>query len=365
MLLLTVEALETLVTTLQSHLARTTDELSHQRDQLNELQSLRQIDARSLEQRLATIEALKVEVERIGREVETLRGVVEEGLTERKRAKENGASDDTSQGWDATKPPGIERRNTGHPNRVTSEEVHDISRTDIPSPPPSRSSSPKLRQQPRKDRGKLRFTFKTSSEGQDRFINDDELERVSAEVDERRSVRSDSNGSLAPEGDQPSAAGFDNTENADKQNAVTREGRRLRAQRPDKIKPPNHTRQLPAHVRGHEKDAGPFPHIRGRHLEQLFFSAPTHNEQTCRLCHRRQRPDHANDDLDFPSFLPPRKRARLSHDGASSSRRKVYNTNESHGKESRVPFSKDSLPPQTVLARVLSELEDEFSHYKG
>ena len=29
------------------------------------------------------------------------------------------------------------------------------------------------------------------------------------------------------------------------------------------------------------------------------------------------------------------------------------------------PFSEDRLPPQTVLVRVLRELEDDFTHYKG
>ena len=276
-----------------------------------------------------------------------LRGVVEEGLNERQRAKEDAASANASIASQAY-------------NRQAEPSVNDIgtnmSRAEIPSPPPSRPTSPALDQQQRsrKGRGKLRFAFRSSGQPHDRFIDDEELERVSAELEERRSVRSESNDSQACEPENLSAS-------ARKTASRIREGQRAghaRARKSDLNTSSDKRASKP------EVERERFPYLQSRHLEQLFFSAPDHNAQTCRLCHRRQRPDHADENLDFPSFLPPRKRARLSHDDGAPRRRQSDSLHQ-EGRLSGAPFSKDHLPPQTVLARVLSELEDEFSHYKG
>ena len=105
----------------------------------------------------------------------------------------------------------------------------------------------------------------------------------------------------------------------------------------------------------------PFPQIRGERLERLFFSAPEHNEKTCRVCHRHRRPGASDDELDFPSWLPPRKRCKTGNEDG----RHHYEIDDLVGMSRHAPFSEDRLPPQTVLARVLRELEDDFTHYKG
>ena len=104
----------------------------------------------------------------------------------------------------------------------------------------------------------------------------------------------------------------------------------------------------------------PFPQIRGERLERLFFSAPDHDSDTCRVCHRRQRPVSEEDGIEAPSWLPPRKRAKVRVDEQASNPR----GNEIED-DQKNPFARDRLPPQTVLVRVLRELEDDFTHYKG
>ena len=80
-------ALESLIATLRSHLSRLTDELSSQQAQLDELRSLRECDIRDLTSKISEVDNLKLEIERLGDEVEILRGIVEEGLKERRKAK--------------------------------------------------------------------------------------------------------------------------------------------------------------------------------------------------------------------------------------------------------------------------------------
>ncbi|KAF8634161.1 hypothetical protein AX15_001029 [Amanita polypyramis BW_CC] len=79
------KALETLITSLRTHLTRLTSELSEHQAMLMELRSLREEDAVALRDKLTEVDNLKNEVERLAGEVEVLRGVVEEGLRERRR----------------------------------------------------------------------------------------------------------------------------------------------------------------------------------------------------------------------------------------------------------------------------------------
>ncbi|KAM6494066.1 hypothetical protein JOM56_010427 [Amanita muscaria] len=80
------KALEALISSLRSHLARLTSELSEHQAILMELRSLREKDAIALREKLAEVDNLRNEVERLAGEVEVLRGVVEEGLRERRRS---------------------------------------------------------------------------------------------------------------------------------------------------------------------------------------------------------------------------------------------------------------------------------------
>lgn len=112
-----------------------------------------------------------------------------------------------------------------------------------------------------------------------------------------------------------------------------------------------------------------FPRIRGEYLEQLFFSAPEHNADTCTVCRRR---------------IAARSRTTLNYRRRSSRPEQHTNVGEDEGfaegsenahPVDRVQSSKhdgrshidsdNRLPPQTVITRVLRELEDDFTHYKG
>lgn len=139
---------------------------------------------------------------------------------------------------------------------------------------------------------------------------------------------------------------------------------------------PQHQGQNPtANAQGETET--PFPQIRGAYLEKLFFSAPEHNENTCTVCHRRRRagvgaePQRAgtwrkngwtglgrtNAAVDDEGFAEGSDDAYVGHDGVRFAADK--------GKQRERADQQDCVPPQTVLARVLRELEDDFTHYKG
>jgi cell division protein FtsB len=88
-------ALEALVSTLRTHLARLTSELASHKSLIAELRA----DAYASRETQAEVEALRAEVERLAGEVERLKEIVEEGLRERRRARldMDDANDDGSQ----------------------------------------------------------------------------------------------------------------------------------------------------------------------------------------------------------------------------------------------------------------------------
>jgi hypothetical protein len=111
--------------------------------------------------------------------------------------------------------------------------------------------------------------------------------------------------------------------------------------RPDHQQSPDEGRQRPRPSRNKPHNSS-FPQIRGDRLERLFFAAPEHDRERCRACHRRKKAkgDGREEELRVDAeWLRQRFATR-------------------HGDEER-------LPPQTVLARVLRELEDDFTHYKS
>ncbi|KDQ09859.1 hypothetical protein BOTBODRAFT_58395 [Botryobasidium botryosum FD-172 SS1] len=117
--------------------------------------------------------------------------------------------------------------------------------------------------------------------------------------------------------------------------------------------------------------SAPFPRIRGEHLERLFFSAPAHDERTCGMCRRRGHEQHSGAhsnqtqrrDRDRghrasePEWAPPPPR------GVRQMRRTASGRYAEEHEE--VEEEEERLPPQTVLARVVRELEDDFAHYKS
>lgn len=109
----------------------------------------------------------------------------------------------------------------------------------------------------------------------------------------------------------------------------------------------------------------PFPQIRGSRMERLFFSAPEHNARTCTVCHRRRRGGQQR-----RVYLKEDGRHREKEDEEEAVKTYLHNQGKRGNRERRngADFEVDveeKLPPQTVLARVLRELEDDFSHYKA
>ena len=120
----------------------------------------------------------------------------------------------------------------------------------------------------------------------------------------------------------------------------------------------------------------PFPQIQGERLERLFSSAPEHNAQTCTVCHRRlQRQTTsskgaANDQRPFWSAGAAPEYHAADDEGFAEGEDDDVRTgpaftleggrDKGKGKEQAT----DRLPPQTVLSRVIRELEDDFTHFK-
>jgi hypothetical protein len=250
-----------------------------------------------------------------------------------------------------------------------------------------------------------------------RFIQDEELERVRAEVEERRSLRS-----MSMSGSEKGGAFRSNAVNRVLEGGANAGGRispiparlassssttRLptgaryglqqhtppRPLTPDSEgepqrgtethrhvkKPSEKTRQSEndrtdrQDVQGHERQrvASPLsssalPQIRGERLERLFYSAPEHNSRTCGVCHRRRRAGHAKAGSNgSPTAAVP---APVSVGaGVSVSVGADGEIKFCQGDERRIAeiAAQSGVPPQTVLARVLRELEDDFTHYKS
>jgi hypothetical protein len=124
----------------------------------------------------------------------------------------------------------------------------------------------------------------------------------------------------------------------------------------------------------------PFPRIRGARLEKLFFNAPDHNEVTCNVCRRRERKSRrgrrasgsseegeevdegfGEEEEEGDLFEHEHEHRRHHTKQRRSSKRDRW---EKVGRGG-VGFGEDKTPPQTVVVRVLRELEDDFTHYKG
>ena len=294
--------------TLRTHLARLTSELSSHQQLLGELRSLREKDAQTLREKSAEVERLREEVERLAGEVEVLRGVVEEGLNERRAVRE--ASTQVEE-QDVTEVPEeseeLEEEGSLVPHRANRDQTIRTDRATLDSPTNPGASS-------------------TAAQG------------PSVSVDFTQPTSRPA---------APTAA------------HVSRRTSRGRSK----------------HVVDQDPLAAPFPHIRGGHLEKLFFSGPEHNTKTCTACHRRRRrpkspciPGRNERDMRVRVEDADEEDGKLV-DG-SHQQPKGKGKQREHVTFSRDPTGwrqdgeRDSLPPQTVLARVLRELEDDFTHYK-
>ena len=258
-------------------------------------------------------------MERLAGEIEVLRGVVEEGLNERRQGRDAAPSDQS-----------------------------DDTPSDHSLPPAVESPGPSVR----------------------RFIDDEEIDRISVDLDERRSERA-SNSSVQSSYSVPLPVeenSGDESQSSVKSRTTTRPRRRVQDPNPN-VKPNGGVEANP-----------PFPKISSEAMERLFFSAPRHNATSCRMCkshhhshgngaHRanHEAPNDRHEDKDEgfddgvelrPQSDHPRETGRGT--GRAYTIEEILERMDRNGGTLRP----GDVPPQTVLARVIGELEDEFTHFR-
>ncbi|KZV76266.1 hypothetical protein PENSPDRAFT_741426 [Peniophora sp. CONT] len=400
------KALEQLIGTLRGHMARLTDELAGQQGLLDELRGMREADASTLHDKVREVDHLRTEVERVAGEVEVLKGFVEEGLRERRARHPDASQIPLPSEEEEEEESERERSPSPAPTEpLTDDELaaaprspvqnrnqnqtYDDSQSLYYAPPP-----PVADRTTRTDRA----TVDTSRPSPRPYVEQSEIDRIAEELSERRSASR--SGSLA--GSMSSAA--PSRQGSRPGSVLSGSGsRRVASPTPAPARP---TAPTPAHAAGQHqqqapiddspvpqrprrsKDKGkhranpnaeqetPFPQIRGERLEKLFFSAPAHNARTCAVCARRSGSKKSKQPLwsRVPSGSSrPRTQARGEEEvdegfeeGSDADNHSVSGSPTSH-ESPNLDFLRPGarLPPQTVLVRVLRELEDDFTHYKG
>ncbi|KAJ7696012.1 hypothetical protein B0H17DRAFT_1270306 [Mycena rosella] len=403
------KALESLISTLRTHLTRLTSELSSHQELLTELRKLRERDSRALKEKGAEVDRLRQEVERLAGEVEVLRGVVEEGLRERRAVRDAVEPTETQSVADVAMSADLEESSSeeAYPPEEEDEEplddrssIEDDDESDAePFDPLSIMGSSRENAGGSAPDRTLRTDHATRGSPSNlvtpgRFIGDDELARIEADVEERRSDLSSGSHRERPRPPSPplrqqnrratmEEVSDDGTELPRVPSPTSRAG----PSQPRRASHPAHpTVPTPSRARQNQPDLEtPFPQIRGAHLERLFFSAPEHNARTCTVCCRRRGPEAP---APGTSWLPSRMerdfRARMQEaraeeassdedEGFVEGEEDMEARNQKRAGKQREPDDgnyeavarKAGLPPQTVVARVIRELEDDFTHYKS
>ncbi|KAH8825022.1 centrosome microtubule-binding domain of Cep57-domain-containing protein [Flagelloscypha sp. PMI_526] len=147
--------------------------------------------------------------------------------------------------------------------------------------------------------------------------------------------------------------------------------------------PPRPTAPTPKHAAAHRPTTPPpFPQIRGEHMERLFFSAPPHDSVTCKVCHRQRVAtsgdgDATSDGDDIREQVRTKVPSRRDKEMRKAARdalpspllddddEEANNDGRQWDTKWRREARKLGVPPQTVVARVIRELEDDFTHYKS
>ncbi|THH31182.1 hypothetical protein EUX98_g2995 [Antrodiella citrinella] len=318
------KALEALVATLRAHLARLTAELSEHRQLLAELRSLRDRDAFTLQEKSRDIDKLKAEVERLSGEVEVLRGVVEEGLKERREVRERSmGTSNTSEGEDDDQ----SDDQTDHEHVVSAPQAsHPMqAKGAVNSDADSVGSTPQTA-------ATSQATQAANAVGSDVSVNsitsrkvricidEEELDRISMEVEERRFERSMSR-------------------------SVGSTSRHHGSSR--------HQSPVPSPLVVPGSNMGePVSTLDG-------VAQEPHDSHTCTLCHRRRQPQSTSGVTSQVRRLSTARSAELGNE----ERGEGHNQGTSDAPVAGP--SNDKLPPQTVLTRVVRELEDDFTHYKA
>ena len=355
---------------------------------------------------------LKEKVEGLVGEVEVLKGVVEEGLKERRMLREQStATADEDQGTGQTSQAVLGTQDQQSQKDLT-EESSEESEDESVEDSISASRSLLIRPSPAADKTTRTdyATIGTQSQATRPFVTDEELERISVELSERRSERSRASSvassvkslpksltHVTDRPDSPFLRGSAQSAPPDLARSEHRSSPELDPRIPDPrtrvtrttapgssratARAPTHTHALrQAGREGTEKDQDqaaleelendPFPQIRGERLERLFFSAPDHNVKSCNVCNRRKRSHADRVNGNRSSWLLSRFATDMKlrmpgigldgdDEGFAEGLAEEIITRERKLQE------RDRDPPQTVLMRVVRELEDDFTHYKG
>lgn len=373
--------MEELLNSLRAHLSRLTAELSEHRQLLAELRTLRDQDVATLQEKSRDIDRLKEEVERLSGEVEVLRGVVEEGLKERREVRERSIANTSEDGGSApasqhsqasdvtTEVVGSDSSNEISHQSKTPTSLHPASHSIVVEPDPEADASWHAKP----------------------YIDAEELDRISLEVEERRSERSMSRSVCSTSRFRESSKSQVHSRPSSplvSTASVSSPSARTRKENPDTNlavegrKPPSPS-PLPHHLSREESslskqpaaqglgdsNATPFPHVRGSRMERLFFAAPQHDTRTCRLCHKRRPLVAATNSVEARHVWGLDR--SVSRGGPESVGGFMGHGRGSEPEQAPNPPSvtdlpdQEKLPPQTVLTRVLRELEDDFTHYKA
>lgn len=393
---------------MRSHLTRLTAELSDHHRLLEDLRSLRDSDVRALKEKSHDIEQLRQEVERLAGEIEVLRGVVEEGLKERRDVREQ-LEEQSRSFHEAPDPQGLRQ------DLVVLDFDDEIaSRPSTPSPRPSPHRATRIGDRTmHTDQATLGSTPLQAGASSHPFISPQEIDRITEELSERRSERSGTASAVSmlstysnrnspkasPRIQSPSLSQLrnhptidldDTDSDSETESATDFRTRTSKASNPPRTNEQHHHHQAHAYddrrpasrqepVRQqpttggtstgknavNSKGEAPFPQIRGEFLEQLFFSAPEHNANTCTVCHRRRR----GGDAQRATAAWRKNQTAAEDEGFAEGSDDAYAgpgmKAGQKGKQRESDDQHDGVPPQTVLARVLRELEDDFTHYKG
>jgi len=355
---------------------------------------------------------LKDKVEGLAGEVEVLKGVVEEGLKERRMLREQSlgtAEDDQRTGHTSQ---AVLDAKVHQPPSEESEESSEESEDESVEDSISASRSLLIRPSPSADKTTRTdcATVGTQSQATRPFVTDEELERISVELSERRSERSRASSVassvkslpksltyITERPDSPFLRGSAQSAPPDLARSEHRSSPELDPRIPDPryrvtrttapmpsgtaSRPPTN-KHAPRHDQGEDEEeaqdhaaleeleSSPFPQIRGEHLERLFFSAPDHNAKSCNVCNRRKRNHEDRVNGKRPSWLLSRfatdMKSRMPGVGADCDDEGFAEGLEEEimARERRWQ-ERGRDPPQTVLMRVVRELEDDFTHYKG
>jgi hypothetical protein len=376
-------------------MSRLSSELSSHKILLDELRSLREADKNTLRQKVREVDHLRQEVEKIAGEVEVLKGVVEEGLRERRErnySQAHGEPQGHRMAVGAIEDSGadeVERERDGDESLNAQQDADDYEIEDIQ---PALARRALLERTARTNHNSS--PVQGNGTNMQRYVEDSELERISVELEERRSERSRSSSrlgsSVSSNGSHraPSvASSVGSARNplmatAPPERAVTVDDLRQRRRQASRSsvplvqdsRPPAPT---PAHARERYHACElPFPQIRGARLERMFFSAPEHNTKTCTVCNRRRHHEAAPRPLWYPASKGHNVTvADANDDDEGFEEGSVIEDGEGRKARQGAAVNLDflnggaarngHLPPQTVLVRVLRELEDDFTHYKG